>query len=596
MTGPAEQKQSHVEFRLLTRLFFRLLPYQALLIVINAVNGIVDGLVASNAVGAGAMNAIGLYTPMTHFLFALSITMVSGSQLLYGLYLANKPEAIQGVFSVDLLLSGAVSALAAAAVILSVISGATASMASGDNLRLFNRYLIGQAFGIPPLVLGQQLFAFLSLENQTRRTMAASIACFAANAVMDILLTVVIPLDALGLGLATAVSEWLFFGVQAVYYLSGKSQLRFSLRSCRRQDALEIVRRGYSGALSRFVEMFRCIVVNILILKYVGDVGISSFAASNSFLGIIWALPYGMMAVERILLSISIGEEDRTSILNILRIVFRRCFPLMCAVSLILVLSAVPLTRMFYRDPSDPIYSMTVMGFRLLPLCMPLAVISLAFACYAQAAQKKTMSVVLPVIDGFVGVSVCSLFLIPLMKMNGLYIANILNGVICLIVIVLFAWKDCGHFPKSVEDLAAIPADFGAREADRLDISVHNLEEVTNVSERIVLFCQDHGVDRKRAVYAGLALEEMAGNVVQHGFTKGRRRDHTIDLRVIYDQEKNIILRIRDDCLPFNPEDMSRLREPEDPLHNVGIRVVFNIAKDIRYQYVLGLNVLTLTI
>ena len=157
MTGPAEQKQSHVEFRLLTRLFFRLLPYQVLLIVINAVNGIVDGLVASNAVGAGAMNAIGLYTPMTHFLFALSITMVSGSQLLYGLYLANKPEAIQGVFSVDLLLSGAVSALAAAAVILSVITSATASMASGDNLRLFNRYLIGQAFGIPPLVLGQQL-------------------------------------------------------------------------------------------------------------------------------------------------------------------------------------------------------------------------------------------------------------------------------------------------------------------------------------------------------------------------------------------------------------------------------------------------------
>lgn len=182
------------------------------------------------------------------------------------------------------------------------------------------------------------------------------------------------------------------------------------------------------------------------------------------------------------------------------------------------------------------------------------------------------------------------------MNAIGLYIANILNGVICLIVIILFAWKDCGHFPKSVEDLAAIPADFGAREADRLDISVHNLEEVTNVSERIVLFCQDHGVDRKRAVYAGLALEEMAGNVVQHGFTKGRRRDHTIDLRVIYDQEKNIILRIRDDCLPFNPEDMSRLREPEDPLHNVGIRVVFNIAKDIRYQYVLGLNVLTLTI
>ena len=39
------------DYRLLSRLFFRLLPYQILLIVINAVNGIVDGLFASNAIG-----------------------------------------------------------------------------------------------------------------------------------------------------------------------------------------------------------------------------------------------------------------------------------------------------------------------------------------------------------------------------------------------------------------------------------------------------------------------------------------------------------------------------------------------------------------
>ena len=51
------------DYHLLARLFFRLLPYQILLIVINAVNGIVDSLVASNVVGTEAMSAIGLYTP-----------------------------------------------------------------------------------------------------------------------------------------------------------------------------------------------------------------------------------------------------------------------------------------------------------------------------------------------------------------------------------------------------------------------------------------------------------------------------------------------------------------------------------------------------
>ena len=44
------------------------LPYQILLLVITAVNGIVDGLFASNIIGNDGMSAIGLYGPMNHFL------------------------------------------------------------------------------------------------------------------------------------------------------------------------------------------------------------------------------------------------------------------------------------------------------------------------------------------------------------------------------------------------------------------------------------------------------------------------------------------------------------------------------------------------
>ena len=72
------------DHKLLARVFFRLLPYQMLLLVINAVNGIVDSLFASNVVGKTAMSAIGFYSPLNHFLFALSIMLVSGSQLLVG--------------------------------------------------------------------------------------------------------------------------------------------------------------------------------------------------------------------------------------------------------------------------------------------------------------------------------------------------------------------------------------------------------------------------------------------------------------------------------------------------------------------------------
>ena len=582
------------DYKLLSRLFFRLLPYQILLIVVNAVNSIVDSLFASNTLGIDSMNAIGLFAPMNHFLYALSMMLVSGSMMLYGKHICKDPEKVKNVYTVDILMSVIASVLTSVVLIICAFTNAISMMeANGIRQEMFNQYLLGQSIGIPALVLGQQMFAFLSLENKTKRTMAASISCFVSNAAMNYLFLLAIPMGTFGLGLASSVSEWIFFIIQAVYFISGRSQLRFSFKYVKRSVAPEIIKRGYPGALSRFVEMFRCIVVNSLIMMCVGSVGISSFAASNSFLGIIWAIPFGITAVARMLFSISIGREDRRSMTDTMRIVIRKGVPLMCVISFILILAAEPLTRLFYQDATHAVYDMTVMGFRMLPACMPLAVISLAFASYAQAAQKKALSIVLPIVDGFAGVSLLSLFLIPAMQMNGLYLANILNGAICMAVIAGFAWKSLGRRPKNTEDLLAMPEDFGVSKDESMDITVRTIGEVVTISRQVAAFCRARGIDTKRAQYSALALEEMAGNIVLHGFNKDRRKNHSVDISVIHKGDE-LILNLRDDCRPFDPNDRFTLLSEEDKVRNVGIRLAFMIARDVQYQNILGLNVLTM--
>ena len=586
-------RRNQSDYQLLSRLYFRLLPYQVLLIVINAVNGIVDSLYASNVIGKAAMSAIGLFGPLNHLLYAMSIMLVSGSQILYGRYLAKDRNAIHSVFTVDLAVAAGLSLLTSGVLVLGVVTGFTRVMVSEQpDLQMLNDYVLGQAIGIPALVLGQQLFAFLSLENQTRLTMTASVACFVINAVMDHLLVSVFPLGTFGLGLSTSIAAWVFFGVQAWYYLAGKSEWKFRLSLCRWRDAPQIARLGYPGALSRFVEMFRCFIVNALLLRYVGSVGLSSFAASNSLLAVIWAVPFGMVAVCRMLFSISMGEEDRRSLVDTMKITLTRGMLVMLVIVALLILLAEPLTRMFYRDPADPVYDMTVMGFRLLPLCMPLAMVSLHFAAYAQTAEKKILSVVLPVTDGALGVVLCSFILIPAMKMNGLYLANILNGVICAAVIAAGAWLSLKCFPRNLEDLMAFPPDFGVAEEERLDITVRSMEEVLDVSRQIIDFCGQRGIDRRRAFFAGLCMEEMAGNVVTHGFPRDRKK-HAVDLRVVHSGD-GIILRIRDNCAAFNPSERARVMEGDEEGKNVGIRLVYRIASDVNYQLLLGLNVLTI--
>ena len=423
--------------------------------------------------------------------------------------------------------------------------------------------------------------------------MVASIACFAVNAVMDHIFIVTLDMGTFGLGLSSAVSMWVFLGVQAVYYLRGKSEWKFSMRECRWSDNGKIFLLGYPGALSRFVEMFRCLIVNALILQYVGNVGLSSFAASNSLLAVIWAIPFGMVAVSRMLFSISIGEEDRRSLVNVLRIVTTKGLMLMAVIIAMLVLGAEPLTRLFYRDPSDPVYSMTVMGFRILPLCMPLSVISLHFACFAQAAEKKAMSVILPVCDGMICVVLFSFILIPPLKMNGLYIANILNGVLCAAVILAGAWISRKRFPGTLEEVMDIPKRIGVEADARIDISVQKMEEVQAVSYQIIDFCKRRGIDGRRGYFAGLCMEEMAGNVVAHGFAKDKK-EHSVDIRVIH-KDDAIIMRIRDNCAVFDP--YSRMTEESpDPWRNIGIKMVYRIASEISYQNLLGMNVLTIRI
>jgi hypothetical protein len=56
------------------------------------------------------------------------------------------------------------------------------------------------------------------------------------------------------------------------------------------------------------------------------------------------------------------------------------------------------------------------------------------------------------------------------------------------------------------------------------------------------------------------------------------------------------MLRLKDDCVPFDPAEFAELVAGKDNFDNMGIRMVYKIADDVSYQNLLGLNVLTIVI
>lgn len=342
------------------------------------------------------------------------------------------------------------------------------------------------------------------------------------------------------------------------------------------------------------LQTVRGLVVNWLITASVGSVGISAYTAANNVLGLFWAVSAGMLAVSRTMLGISVGEEDRQTLSDIMKAVWRLHIPLQLIVSVIIIVAAKPLTQTFFLDPSDPVYMMTVWGFRILPLCMPLVILVNHSRCYAQMSNQMGFVNVSSILDGALCVCLFTFILIRPLGMNGVYIARVLNCIVCVMHIFAYAWFKVKHFPKTREELMAIPDDFGVPEDERLSLVMHDVDDAETVSRAVYEFCKDRGIDEERSRNAGLAMKELTSTIVTVGFPKDKK-PNTVEIRVMHTDD-SITMIVKDDCVAFPPIERAELVDSEERENNPGLSMIIDVAEDVNYQNLYGMNIWTIKI
>ena len=301
-----------------------------------------------------------------------------------------------------------------------------------------------------------------------------------------------------------------------------------------------------------------------------------------------------MLAVSRMVMSVGVGEEDRSTVADVMRVMFKKFCLLNNLIAVAIIICAKPLAHIFYKDIFSQVYIMTVWGFRLLPLCLAGGSILQHFVCYGQMSGKNFFIQLASFFDGVFFVAGFSAILVPYIGVNGVYVANVLNSILIVVTVVVYSIAANRRFPRNMEDLMVMLDSFGVPESERLDFSVRDMKDVMELSKTAHDFCLERSVDGKRAYYASLALEEMAGNVVAHGFNKDNKK-HSVEVRVVR-KDQDLILRLRDDCVAFNPEDRLQADVSGDPAKNIGIKMVYRLAKSANWQSIFGMNVLTIKI
>ena len=133
-----------------------------------------------------------------------------------------------------------------------------------------------------------------------------------------------------------------------------------------------------------------------------------------------------------------------------------------------------------------------------------------------------------------------------------------------------------------------LPEDFGGAETDNLYASITCMEDVIRESRNAEAFCLEHGTDKRKAVLMGMFVEELAGNIIRYGKSR-RRQEAAADFRLSISGGR-ITLSLRDYLQEFDPTAYYEAHHDEGPEKMPGIRMVTELAEEIRYYNAFNSN------
>lgn len=558
---------------------------------------LIDSIVIGRLVGVDAMSAYGIASPLLIIFAALGTMMVNGVQVQLGKAIGRgDTNGANACYSTSILQSlglGAVWILLvyAAGNPLCTLLGAGTPSADNVVFQLTGDYLRGFMLGAPFFFLSQIMSAYLQAAGKRKLLLISVIAMTVTDVVFDLLSVFVFHSGMFGIGLASGMSYLAAFAVGLGYFLKKNCLFRFRFHSFQPQSAVGVLRAGGPVLLNQVFFTVRTLVFNLLLLDLGGNLAVAAFAVFTTLCNLMYSIGVGTGSVALMLSSIFYNEEDRTSLHSLVRAMVPHTTMLIAAAVLVGELAAPWLIRLFLgADPE--MLAIAVPGLRLVLIWLIPNVLCGLFKNYFQGIRRTWITNLVAFLQA-IGLMLPSVWLFSrLFGLTGFWIGSVVGQFLTLLVIAILVWVKCGRMSFSAEAFSYLSPDFGAQPENCRDLTILDVETAVLASQTLCDFCREKGVDAKTAMLIGLCVEEMTVNIIEHGFTKDKL-SHNVDVRLVIGEDKRII-RIRDNCVNFDPTNYLELHQSSDPAAHIGLRMVMAMVKEAIYVNTLGLNNLTL--
>lgn len=565
-----------------------------------AVGMLVDGAFIGNFLGVDAVAAYGMIWPLTLVFGLIGGVLSGGSRNLYtNLAGHGKMEEANHVFTLACLMAFAVSGLMI--VVIHMFSAPLAGIlgANGENAHLqplISSYLIAFVLGLPFDSTGRILSGYMGMDSDHSRVIYATVAMTVADIAGDAVAVFVFHGGMFAMGLTTAIGQMVWFFVLSTHFTRKKRMLRFTFRGLGSElnKIGKILASGAPVGVTRIASAIGGIAINHIIAAAASSSFIAAYSVHKSMGSLVGATYLGIADTVWTLSSIYFGEEDRKALDELQRTAFRFGIPITGVVALVLFLFPRPFASIYLGLENAEALALGSEALRLFAVSIPLYMIVYMFVDYLMGVEKLRTANIYSLFLECGAIVPVVWVMVKLFGGRGAWFATPVTLFIMVLSTYLIINRE-GTGNKFNINRLLVTENFGPAAGKELNISADTMTEVIGMSRLAGLFCQENGISKKKAYALALCIEELGGNVIKHGFDDGK--PHSIDIRMLI-KDDELILRIRDDCRPFNLlEQYEILRhQPEDKTRNVGIRMVVESCRDIKYLSTMNTNNLIIRI
>lgn len=577
--------------KLIARLFKDTLIIFLLSMFVSTIGYVIDGIITGNFLGTEAIAAFGLTMPYQKFVTIFPSVIVVGMQVLCSKFLGRGDlREANEIFSLALTATLTTAILITGGTILfteKIADILDAKESLGAIRPLTIDFLLAYSFGLPAISAVTIFTPIMQLDNDRHRAVISAVVLALCDIAGDLINVFVFDGGLWGMGIATTISYWIAAGVLFLHFLKANSNFKFLPEAVSLKYFRRMILIGLPVILGRGTAVLRLAFFTRMSVALAGGVGVAAYAAIENFSGLLEIIPKALGSSTQMIGGILIGEQDKHSILQLMKLALKYSLIISLTMTAAVFLGAPIIADLYTLDADLTAYLTTLEGIKLAIAFLPLCAVGIIFTYYYQACGRFKLVSNLT-LAGNVGFIVpIALLLTAHFGINGLWLSFPLSYAAYLLVIFFITCRHCGRITFRLEDYLLLPEDFDVAKDKQLNITLTNKKEVLGLSERAQNFCEACGIDGRRSMFAGICIEEMAGNIVDYGFDDGKK--HFVDVRIIIKGEQ-VIIRLRDDCRSFDPKRWAEINHPEDPTKHIGIRLCKKISTEFDYVNALKLN------